>query len=166
MENYNNENPTPAEIRKTLLSLPTNAEQNVGTNETLEDIETELKKELHRTSDPNKKKAIEDDLKRVTILIKQQEIIDLQMKKATSTKYTFGRDESEVEIDEQALENAKTEFEAQTIIDDAKKKKKKKEKKYNELPNEFDNLKVDAKIKANEPDERTKGGHERQERTR
>ena len=39
MENYNRENPTPAEIRKTLLSLPTNAEQENNSEETLEDIE-------------------------------------------------------------------------------------------------------------------------------
>ena len=87
MENYNRENPTPAEIRKTFLSLPTNAEQTVGENETLEDIEIELRKTLSKTSDPKAKKEIENDLKRVAILIKQQQVVDLEMKKATK-KYS------------------------------------------------------------------------------
>lgn len=168
MENYDRENPTPAEIRKTFLSLPTNAEQMVGENETLEDIEIELRKTLLKTSDPKAKKEIENDLKRVAILIKQQQVVDLEMKKATSTKYTFGRDDEEVGIDENELKEAKTELEAQTIIDDAKKKKKKKkeQEQYQELPNEFDELIVDAKGTVEKSNDREKGGHERQERTR
>lgn len=168
MENYNRENPTPAEIRKTFLSLPTNAEQTVGENETLEDIEIELRKTLSKTSDPKTKKEIENDLKRVTILIKQQQVVDLEMKKATSTKYTFGRDDEEVGIDEKELKEAKTELEAQSIINDAKKKKKKKkeQEQYQELPNEFDELMVDAKGTVEKTNDREKGGHERQERTR
>ena len=168
MENYNRENPTPAEIRKTFLSLPTNAEQTVGENETLEDIEIELRKTLSKTSDPKAKKEIENDLKRVAILIKQQQVVDLEMKKATSTKYTFGRDDEEVGIDEKELKEAKTELEAQSIINDAKKKKKKKKKQeqYQELPNEFDELMVDAKGTVEKSNDREKGGHERQERTR
>ncbi len=168
MENYNRENPTPAEIRKTFLSLPTNAEQTVGENETLEDIEIELRKTLSKTSDPKAKKEIENDLKRVAILIKQQQVVDLEMKKATSTKYTFGRDDEEVGIDEKALKEAKTELEAQSIINDAKKKKKKKkeQEQYQELPNEFDELMVDAKGTVEKSNDREKGGHERQERTR
>jgi phosphate-selective porin len=166
MENYNRENPTPAEIRKTFLSLPTNAEQTVGENETLEDIEIELRKTLSKTSDPKAKKEIENDLKRVAILIKQQQVVDLEMKKATSTKYTFGRDDEEVGIDEKALKEAKTELEAQSIINDAKKKKKKKKEQYQELPNEFDELMVDAKGTVEKSNDREKGGHERQERTR
>lgn len=168
MENYNRENPTPAEIRKTFLSLPTNAEQTVGENETLEDIEIELRKTLSKTSDPKAKKEIENDLKRVAILIKQQQVVDLEMKKATSTKYTFGRDDEEVEIDEKELKEAKTELEAQSIINDAKKKKKKKkeQEQYQELPNEFDELMVDAKGTVEKSNDREKGGHERQERTR
>lgn len=168
MENYNRENPTPAEIRKTFLSLPTNAEQTVGENETLEDIEIELRKTLSKTSDPKTKKEIENDLKRVAILIKQQQVVDLEMKKATSTKYTFGRDDEEVGIDEKELKEAKTELEAQSIINDAKKKKKKKkeQEQYQELPNEFDELMVDAKGTVEKSNDREKGGHERQERTR
>ncbi len=168
MENYNRENPTPAEIRKTFLSLPTNAEQTVGENETLEDIEIELRKTLSKTSDPKAKKEIENDLKRVAILIKQQQVVDLEMKKATSTKYTFGRDDEEVGIDEKALKEAKTELEAQSIINDVKKKKKKKkeQEQYQELPNEFDELMVDAKGTVEKSNDREKGGHERQERTR
>ncbi len=168
MENYNRENPTPAEIRKTFLSLPTNAEQTVGENETLEDIEIELRKTLSKTSDPKTKKEIENDLKRVAILIKQQQVVDLEMKKATSTKYTFGRDDEEVGIDEKELKEAKTELEAQSIINDAKKKKKKKkeQEQYQELPNEFDELMVDAKGTVEKTNDREKGGHERQERTR
>lgn len=168
MENYNRENPTPAEIRKTFLSLPTNAEQTVGENETLEDIEIELRKKLSKTSDPKTKKEIENDLKRVAILIKQQQVVDLEMKKATSTKYTFGRDDEEVGIDEKELKEAKTELEAQSIINDAKKKKKKKkeQEQYQELPNEFDELMVDAKGTVEKTNDREKGGHERQERTR
>lgn len=168
MENYNSENPTPAEIRKTFLSLPTNAEQTVGENETLEDIEIELRKTLSKTSDPKAKKEIENDLKRVAILIKQQQVVDLEMKKATSTKYTFGRDDEEVGIDEKELKEAKTELEAQSIINDAKKKKKKKkeQEQYQELPNEFDELMVDAKGTVEKSNDREKGGHERQERTR
>lgn len=168
MENYNRENPTPAEIRKTLLSLPTNAEQENNSEETLEDIEIELKKALLKEFDAKKKKEIETDLKRIAILIKQQQIVDIEMKKATSTKYTFGRDENEPEIDEEALKNAKSELEAQTIVDTAKKKrrKKKEEKEYLDLPNEFEDLKVDTKVKTKEADAREKGGHERQERTR
>ena len=168
MENYNRENPTPAEIRKTFLSLPTNAEQSVGENETLEDIEIELRKTLSKTSDPKTKKEIENDLKRVAILIKQQQVVDLEMKKATSTKYTFGRDDEEVGIDEKELKEAKTELEAQSIINDAKKKKKKKkeQEQYQELPNEFDELMVDAKGTVEKTNDREKGGHERQERTR
>lgn len=168
MENYNRENPTPAEIRKTFLSLPTNAEQTVGENETLEDIEIELRKTLSKTSDPKAKKEIENDLKRVAILIKQQQVVDLEMKKATSTKYTFGRDDEEVGIDEKELKEAKTELEAQSIINDAKKKKKKKkeQEQYQELPNEFDELMVDAKGTVEKTNDREKGGHERQERTR
>ena len=165
MENYNRENPTPAEIRKTFLSLPTNAEQTVGENETLEDIEIELRKTLSKTSDPKTKKEIENDLKRVAILIKQQQVVDLEMKKATSTKYTFGRDDEEVGIDEKELKEAKTELEAQSIINDAKKKKKEQEQ-YQELPNEFDELMVDAKGTVEKTNDREKGGHERQERTR
>ena len=168
MENYNRENPTPAEIRKTFLSLPTNAEQTVGENETLEDIEIELRKTLSKTSDPKAKKEIENDLKRVAILIKQQQVVDLEMKKATSTKYTFGRDDEEVGIDEKELKEAKTELEAQSIINDAKKKKKKKkeQEQYQELPNEFDELMVDTKGTVEKSNDREKGGHERQERTR
>ena len=116
MENYNRENPTPAEIRKTLLSLPTNAEQENNSEETLEDIEIELKKALLKESDAKKKKEIETDLKRIAILIKQQQIVDVEMKKATSTKYTFGRDENEPEIDEEALKNAKREVPGNSII--------------------------------------------------
>ena len=168
MENYNRENPTPAEIRKTFLSLPTNAEQTVGENEILEDIEIELRKTLSKTSDPKAKKEIENDLKRVAILIKQQQVVDLEMKKATSTKYTFGRDDEEVGIDEKELKEAKTELEAQSIINDAKKKKKKKkeQEQYQELPNEFDELMVDTKGTVEKSNDREKGGHERQERTR
>ena len=168
MENYNRENPTPAEIRKTLLSLPTNAEQENNSEETLEDIEIELKKALLKEFDAKKKKEIETDLKRIAILIKQQQIVDVEMKKATSTKYTFGRDENKPEIDEEALKNAKSELEAQTIVDTAKKKrrKKKEEKEYLDLPNEFEDLKVDTKVNQKEADAREKGGHERQERTR
>ena len=82
------------------------------------------------------------------------------MKKATSTKYTFGRDENEPEIDEEALKNAKSELEAQTIVDTAKKKrrKKKEEKEYLDLPNEFEDLKVDTKVNQKEADAREKGG--------
>lgn len=168
MENYNSENPTPAEIRKTFLSLPTNAEQENGTEETLEDIEIKLKKALLKTSDPKMKKDIETDLKRIAILIKQQQIVDVEMKKATSTKYTFGRDENEPEIDEAALKDSKTELEEQTIIEDVKKKKKKKklEREYMDLPNEFVDLKVDTSGKIDKSNDREKGGHERQERTR
>ena len=90
------------------------------------------------------------------------------MKKATSTKYTFGRDDEEVGIDEKELKEAKTELEAQSIINDAKKKKKKKkeQEQYQELPNEFDELMVDAKGTVEKSNDREKGGHERQERTR
>ena len=90
------------------------------------------------------------------------------MKKATSTKYTFGRDDEEVGIDEKELKEAKTELEAQSIINDVKKKKKKKkeQEQYQELPNEFDELMVDTKGTVEKSNDREKGGHERQERTR
>ncbi len=167
MGNFDSENPTPAEIRETFFGLPKNVEQETNNSETLEDIEIDLRKQLARAQDPNEKKQIETDLKRIAILIKQQKVVDLEMKKATSTKYTFGRDENEPEVDSEALKNAKTKEEAEAIIDDAKKKKRKKrEQKYQELPNEFDDLIVDASGKADKVEDREKGGHERQERTR
>lgn len=167
MGNFDSENPTPAEIRETFFSLPKNIEQETNNSETLEDIEIDLRKQLARVQDPNEKKQIETDLKRITILIKQQKVVDLEMKKATSTKYTFGRDENEPEVDSEALKNAKTKEEAEAIIDDAKKKKRKKrEQEYQELPNEFDDLIVDTSGKADKVEDREKGGHERQERTR
>jgi hypothetical protein len=168
MGKFDSKNPTPSEIRKTFLSIPTNAEQeNVET--TLEDIEEELKKELSKVTDSAKRKAIETDLKRIAILIKQQQVVDMEMKKATSTKYTFGRDEDEKEIDSEALENAKSDLEAQIIIDDAKKKKKRKKKEQEEfidLPDEFEDLKVETDKVKNDAEARSKGGHERKERTR
>ena len=167
MGNFDSENPTPAEIRETFFGLPKNVEQETNNSETLEDIEIDLRKQLARAQDPNEKKQIETDLKRIAILIKQQKVVDLEMKKATSTKYTFGRDENEPEVDSEALKNAKTKEEAEAIIDDAKKKKRKKrEQKYQELPNEFDDLIVNASGKADKVEDREKGGHERQERTR
>lgn len=167
MGNFDSENPTPAEIRETFFGLPKNVEQETNNSETLEDIEIDLRKQLARAQDPNEKKQIETDLKRIAILIKQQKVVDLEMKKATSTKYTFGRDENEPEVDSEALKNAKTKEEAEAIIDDAKKKKRKKrEQEYQELPNEFDDLIVDASGKADKVEDREKGGHERQERTR
>ncbi len=167
MGNFDSENPTPAEIRETFFSLPKNVEQETNNSETLEDIEIDLRKQLARAQDSNEKKQIETDLKRIAILIKQQKVVDLEMKKATSTKYTFGRDENEPEVDSEALKNAKSEAEARAIIDKAKKKKKKKqEQEYQELPNEFDDLIVDASGKADKSEDREKGGHERQERTR
>lgn len=167
MGNFDSENPTPAEIRETFFGLPKNVEQETNNSETLEDIEIDLRKQLARAQDPNEKKQIETDLKRIAILIKQQKVVDLEMKKATSTKYTFGRDENEPEVDSEALKNAKTKEEAEAIIDNAKKKKRKKrEQEYQELPNEFDDLIVDASGKADKVEDREKGGHERQERTR
>ena len=117
-----------------------------------------------------KKKPVKTKInyKRIAILIKQQQIVDVEMKKATSTKYTFGRDENEPEIEEAALKDAKNELEAQTIIEDAKEKKRKKklEREYMDLPNEFEDLKVDTSGKIDKANDREKGGHERQERTR
>ena len=86
MNNYNNVNPTPLEIRKTLLSLPTDIDQNLNQDETLEDIEIELKREYAKTIDSAAKKSIETDLKRIAILIKQQKIVDVEMQNATRIK--------------------------------------------------------------------------------
>ncbi len=86
MNNYNNVNPTPLEIRKTLLSLPTDIDQNLNQDETLEDIEIELKREYAKAMDDAEKKSIETDLKRIAILIKQQKIVDVEMQNATRIK--------------------------------------------------------------------------------
>jgi hypothetical protein len=176
MENFDSENrknPTQNDVINTFCSIHTNAEQ-ANVEATLEDIEADLKKELATTTNSAKRKAIETDLKRIAILIKQQQIVDLEMKKATSPKYTFGRDEDEKEVDSEALENAKSDLEAQMIIDETKKKKKRKKKEkeelqeFNDLPDEFKELEVktdSGKLK-NDAKARGRGGHERQPRTR
>jgi hypothetical protein len=172
-DNENRKNPTQKDVINTLGSIHTNAEQE-NEEATLEDIEEDLKKELATTTNSAKRKAIETDLKRIAILIKQQQIVDKEMQNATSTKYTFGRgDDSEQEVDLKALEEAKTDLEKQSIIEDAKKKKKRKKKEeelqeFNELPDEFKDfeVKTDSGKPKNDAKARGRGGHERQPRTR
>ena len=119
MNNYNNVNPTPLEIRKTLLSLPTDIDQNLNQDETLEDIEIELKREYAKTIDSAAKKSIETDLKRIAILIKQQKIVDVEMQNATRIK----------KYPEKVIENSKDGLEV-ALESEADKLKKKQKKGY------------------------------------
>lgn len=127
MNNYNNVNPTPLEIRKTLLSLPTDIDQNLNQDETLEDIEIELKREYAKTIDSAAKKSIETDLKRIAILIKQQKIVDVEMQNATRIK----------KYPEKVIENSKDGLEV-VVESEADKLKEKQKKGYKDDRAPFD----------------------------
>ena len=171
--NYDAEdkNPTAKEIAQTFMSVLSNIEQEVGNDATLEEIITELKKELKIATESKRKTEIQNSIKIAEILLKQQQIIDLEFEKAQKTqeKTAFGYDPEIGVLDQERIENAKDDLEAQTIAAEAKKKKrgrkKKGEQEFIDIPDELKEFEIkDKKTKdgkeIGKADPREKGGME------
>ncbi len=162
-----NDNPSAKEVAQTFVSMLSNIEQEVGNDFTLEEIITELKKEMHGTADKKKQKELENSIKIAEILLKQQQIVDMEIERAVKDqeKHAFGYDQDVELVDQTKISEAKDELEAEAIAAESKKKKKKKkkgEKEFIDLPDELKDLEIKDKdkIDAEKAKPRSKGGME------